>query len=160
MRYSTWEKQRALKTGSYIKKVEVEKQSTIFANKSKSKHMLSNLKIPKVTVSSLMGLIVALLSINGNIIGLNEYVTAAIIFGITSALSWFWPSDGTETTMRPVITIVSLVSFVASMAGYFLDTPVVEADGSTHYVINVSVLQAIVATCTILLRSMQTSESK
>jgi len=158
MRYSTWEKQRLLLEKSKSKKVVVKKQSSIFVAKSKSKPML-NFKLPKVTVSSLVGLVVALLSLNGNIIGLNDYAVAAIIFGVTSAASWFWPSDTANASLRPVVTGVSILSFIGALAGYFLDKPVIGEDGTLHYVVPVTVLQALVTSTTIILRSMQAKES-
>jgi ABC-type enterobactin transport system permease subunit len=158
MRYSTWEKRRILLEKSNSKKTIVRKQSSIFVAKSKSKPML-NFKLPKVTVSSLVGLIVAMLSLNGNVIGLNDYAVAAIIFGVTSAASWFWPSDSANTSLRPVVTGISVLSFLGAMAGYFLDKPVVDADGTVHYIVPVTVLQAVIASTTIILRSMQAKES-
>jgi hypothetical protein len=119
-----------------------------------------NIKLPKVTVAALLGLIVSVLSMNGNIIGLNDYATAAVIFGLTTACSWFFPSDAiVDSKLRPAVTVVNATSFVLAMAGYFLDKPVVAADGSVSYVVPVTILQTIITAGTIILRTAQTKEA-
>lgn len=119
-----------------------------------------NIKFPKVTVAAVVGLVISLLTLNGNVIGLNEYAVAAIVFGLTSAMSWFFPSDAmVDSKLRPAVTVVNVVSFVMAMAGYFLDKPITAEDGSVHYVVPVAALQMIITACTIILRTAQTKEA-
>lgn len=156
MRYTSWEKMMLIKHGP---RVVIVKKSITFVPNQNPKSMF-NIKLPKVTVASLLGLIISVLSLNGNVIGLNEYAMAAIIFGLTSAVSWFFPSDAiVDSKLRPTITVVNITSFLLAMAGYFLDKPVVAEDGTVSYVVPVALLQMIVTAGNIILRTAQTKEA-
>lgn len=118
------------------------------------------MKLTKTTILGLTGLIAVLFAANTAF--LNVYVTDAIISLVTLGVYNFWPSD--DTGSKPLINVITVVSFVAAIAGYFLDHPrdVVDAAGAHTlvYVAPIAVLASIKNSLVAIVRFIESNTDK
>lgn len=114
------------------------------------------MKLTKTSLLGIVGLVAALLTLNGNLIGISPYIIDSIISIATIIVLNIWPSDNTA---KPILNYISVGSLLVAVAGYFLDKPEVLADGTLHYILPIVTLSAIKNSIVAIMRFIQTGSA-
>ena len=115
------------------------------------------MKLTKTSLLGIIGLVAALLSFNGNLIGINPYLIDSVVTIATIAVFNFFPTD---TTAKPLINYITIAALLLEVAGYFIDKPQILADGTIKYILPIAILAAIKNSIVVILRFMQTGSAR
>lgn len=113
---------------------------------------MQKFKITKTSLLNLIGLIAALLTINGFLINISAY---AIEMGFSAATLIVYNIYSTSEN-KPSINVLSVIGLLIALAGLILDKPSIGADGVEHYLFPIAYVSAAKSTLIMILRFLQT----
>lgn len=110
------------------------------------------MKLTKTSLLGLIGLLAAVLTINGNIIHVSAYAIEMVVSALTLIIYNFYSTSEN----KPSINIISVLGLVVALAGLVLDKPIVGEDGVEKYLFPIVYVSALKNTIVVVLRFLQT----
>ena len=110
------------------------------------------MKLTKTSLLGLIGLLAAVLTINGNIIHVSAYAIEMAVSALTLVVYNFFSTSEN----KPSINILSVLGLVVALAGLVLDKPIIGEDGIEHYLFPIAYVSALKNTIVVILRFIQT----
>lgn len=112
----------------------------------------------KTKILGFIGLLAALLTINGTNFHISAYAVDLIISGLTLVVYNAFPSD--ETGGKASINWISGLGVIIGLAGLVLDKPLTLPDGTIQYLFPIAIVASVKNTAVVILRFIQTGAAK
>ena len=110
------------------------------------------MKLTKTSLLAIVGLIAALLTINGDLINISAYAIEMIV----SALTLIIYNIFSMSENKPSINIISVLGLLVGLTGLIIDKPIIDAAGVQHYLFPIAYVSAIKNSLVVILRFIQT----